>query len=283
MEVHSTLTGKRGVSLPFTDACEPIGFTRDNFSAALQHLNAYGRTNQWKYWEIRGGSDLLGNHPPSLTFYTHKLDLTPGEGNVFANFESSVRRAIRKAEKCDVQVEISQSEEAMRHFYSLQCKTRKKHGLPPQPFSFFLNICRHLLAKNLGFVAVAKFKDKPVSASVFLQMNGHAVYKFGASDERFQDLRGANLVMWRGIQHCIRSSARDLDFGRTSLGNEGLRRFKLGWGATEQQKSYFKYDLRRNQFVKDSDRASGWHNLVFSQMPIGLLRIVGSLLYRHLA
>ena len=45
-------------------------------------------------------------------------------------------------------VEILQSVEAVRIFYSLQCQTRKKHGLPPQPFKFFLNIHKHILSQK---------------------------------------------------------------------------------------------------------------------------------------
>ena len=76
-------------------------------------------------------------------------------------------------------------------------------------------------------------------------MGGRAIYKYGASDETFQDLRGGNLVMWAAIKNFVRAGgAKHLDLGRTSLGNEGLRKFKLGWGAREEKIEYVKYDLR---------------------------------------
>ena len=105
--------------------------------------------------EWRGGRELFGEAPASLAFYGHSLDLEEDEDRMFARLESSVRRAIRKAEKSGVTVTVSQSLEAMKVFYSLQCKTRRKHGLPPQPFIFFRNIFEHILSKNLGMIAIA--------------------------------------------------------------------------------------------------------------------------------
>ncbi|MDB6033851.1 MAG: hypothetical protein JWM16_4189, partial [Verrucomicrobiales bacterium] len=91
------------------------------------------------------------------------------------------------------------------------------------------------------------------------------------------------LVMWRAIQHCIEKGLASLHFGRTSLANEGLRRFKLGWSTVEEKKSYFKFNLQKNSFVSDTDRASGWHNQLFRKMPLPLLRLTGRILYPHLA
>ena len=155
--------------------------------------------------------------------------------------------------------------------------------MPPQPIAFFLNIHRHLIAAGLGFLITAKHKQKPVAAALFLKWGRQAFYKFGASDESFQELRGTNGVMWAAIQKCIGLRLERLHLGRTSLGNNGLRRFKLGWGAMEQSLSYLKFDLRRNEFACGADRASGWHNRVFGKLPPPLLRLAGKLLYPHLA
>ena len=74
---------------------------------------------------------------------------------MFENMDGSARQAVRKAEKDGVTVEVSQSEAAVREFYDLQCQTRKRHGLPPQPLGFFLNIWRHILSQNQGVVVLA--------------------------------------------------------------------------------------------------------------------------------
>ena len=211
------------------------------------------------------------------------MNLEPDEERVFARLESSVRRAIRKAEKSAMTVSISRNLTDMKTFYWLQCLTRRKHGLPPQPFTFFRIIHEEILSRNLGMVAVARFGDHPVAASVYFQMGAHAIYKYGASDESFQHLRGPNLVMWSAIKWLAGQGVKSLHLGRTSLGNTGLRRFKLGWGADEQKIEYLKFDLLAGAFVTQPDETSGWHTRVFRALPVGISQGIGALLYRHCA
>ena len=283
MEVDSWLTGRRGISLPFTDDCEPLCGEVDTFQKLFKSAVEFGKSRGWKYIECRGGRELFDGVPASLSFYGHSLDLTAGEAGLFDHLESSVRRAIRKAEKAGVTVEVLQSQEAVRIFYVLQCQTRKKHGLPPQPWKFFLNIHRHILSQNMGMVVLARHEGRPVAASVYFNFGDEAIYKYGASDEKYQDLRASNLVMWTAIKEYVRRGVKQLDLGRTSLGNEGLRKFKLGWGAVEHQIEYVKFDLQKNKFVAETDGASGWHTRVFRLLPVFLARIIGAALYRHWA
>jgi Acetyltransferase (GNAT) domain len=283
MEINSWLTGRRGVALPFTDVCGPLyedaALARDMVQSSFE----LGKSRGWKTIEFRGGKELFPEAPASLSFYGHSLNLDKNEGLLFARLDGSVRRAIRKAEKSGLTVTVSQELDAMKTFYSLQCKTRRKHGLAPQPFSFFRNIYRHVLSKQLGMVVIASYENSPVAASVYFQLGGRAIYKFGASDDAFQQWRGVNLVMWEAIKWLARNGVKTLDLGRTSIGNEGLRRFKLNWGAQEEKIEYFKYDLRRNIFVVETDAVTGWYNRVFRALPIGVSRMIGATLYRHLA
>jgi hypothetical protein len=283
MEVDSWLTGRRGIGLPFTDDCEPLCPDAGTFQKLFQSAVEFGKSRNWKYLEHRGGRELFGEVPASLLFYGHDLDLTAGEDELFSRLESSVRRAIRKAEKAGVTAEVLQSQEAVWIFYSLQCKTRKKHVLPPQPFKFFLNIHKRILSQNMGMVVVARHHGKPIAASVYVNLGDRAIYKYGASDETFQDLRGSNLVMWTAIKEYVRRGMKQLGMGRTSIGNEGLRKFKLGWGAGEYKIEYVKFDLRKNEFVADMDGSSGWHTRIFRRMPVFLSRAVGAGLYKHWA
>lgn len=320
MEVDSWLTGKRGVSLPFSDTCEPLGevgrvkvgpgapagpFADEPhlFAAAMK----MGQERNWKYLEFRGplfdktqssvlspcnlgsvgsgpvGAAVPSGPLPSQTFYSHILELSKNEEKIFACFDPAVRRAIRKAEKSGVAVEISRSLEGVKEFYELHCQTRKKHGAPPQPFSFFANFHRNVIAHNFGFVTIARFEGRAIAANVFAHFGTKAIYKYGASDENFQNYRGVNLVMWHAIQWYARAGFDRLDFGRTDKPNEGLRRFKLGWGAEEHSIDYFKYDLRAQTFVPGKGELSQTRERIVQRIPIPMARIIGSVLYRHVA
>ena len=187
------------------------------------------------------------------------------------------------AESEGVTVEITQSLEAVRDFYRLQCLTRKRHGLPPQPWAFFVNIHRHILSQNLGMIAVASHSGRKIAASVYFFLGGRAIYKYGASDFAWQQLRGPNLVMWEAMKWLARKGSKRLNLGKTSLSNEGLRRFKLNLGAHEEHVGYVKFDLRHGRFVTETDGVEGWHNTIFRAMPVFASRAAGSLLYRHWA
>jgi hypothetical protein len=278
MEVDSWLTGKRGVSLPFSDVCEGLGDTKSLWDAAVLE----GKKRGWKYAETRGLTVNV-EAAPSESFYDHVLPLTSNEEKVFATFESSVRRAIRKAEKAGPTIEISRTLEGMQTFYALHCQTRKKHGVPPQPFSFFAAFHRNIIAHNFGFVVIARFEGRPIAASVFVHFGTRAIYKYGASDENFQSLRGPNLVMWHAIQWYARAGYTEFGFGRTDKPSDGLRRFKLGWGAEERSLDYFNYNLRANQFVSGKGESSQSREKVMRHIPIPIARMIGSVLYRHVA
>ena len=282
LEVSSPFTGRRGVSLPFTDFCDPLFFRRCDSNTVLKLLGELARSRRWRHFEIRAGSAVPFRVTPSLTFYGHRLDLQSGPEALFAAFSGSVRRAIRKAQRSDVTIEIQQSEKSIREFYGMHSRTRRRHGLPPQPISFFLNILNLIIKPGSGFIVLAKQGDRSAAGAIFVHKGNKAVFKFGASDERLTHLRPNNLIFWEAIKLLVEQGFEELHFGRTSLGNEGLRRFKLSWGATEQLISYFRFDTGSNECIVIRDRASGFHNNIFARLPLTLNRLMGRLIYPHL-
>jgi hypothetical protein len=329
-EVSSLLTGRRGISLPFTDAIEPLFASSAGSPCAPAECSALlfneatrqAKSRGWKYLELRGGADFFPEAPTGPAFLGHRLDLTPGGEAVFSGFESSVRRAVRKAEKSGIAVTCETSIEAVRVFYALYCLTRKKHGHPPQPWSFFANIQRHILAPGRGCIFLARahggapsqppdavaagratqslpppgsdsaddgqlvtrgHAGRPIAALMFFRHGKTCLYKFGASDDTCQHLRANNLLMWEAIKHFTRAGMQTLDFGRTSLGNEGLRNYKLGWGTEEFPIRYVKFDLRKSAFVPFTDNSDAWHTRYLSRLPVWALRTAGRILYRHIA
>jgi hypothetical protein len=283
MEVDSWLTGRRGIALPFTDVCAPLCATEKDFQPLFQGAVEFGKSRGWKSIELRGGRKFFSEAPASLSFYGHNLNLVADEPQMFENLAGSARQAVRKAEKDGVTAEVLQNETAVREFYVLQCRTRKRHGLPPQPLEFFLNIWRHILSQNQGMVVLASHGGEKIGGAIYFFLGGRAIYKFGASDFRRQQLRPNNLVMWTAMKWLARNGATTLHLGKTSLANDGLRRFKLNLGAAEQRIEYVKFDLRANRFVTETDGVAGWHNRVFGGMPGFMARRAGELLYKHWA
>ena len=283
MEVDSWLTGRRGISLPFTDYCDPLAADAAAFRQLFDAAVAHGRSRRWKYLELRGGQPFLAAAPPAQQYYGHEISLAGEEPELFAALKPATRRAVRKAQNEGVTVEFRSDARGIRQFYALHCRTRRKHGLPPQPLRFFLQVQERILDHGDGIVVLARAGARCIAGAVFFQKGATALYKFGASDERTLRLRGNDLVIWEGIRHYAARGCRKLYMGRTSPANEGLLRFKRGWGAREYPIPYYRYDLRKNAFVPGHDETVGWHNRVFGALPLSLSRLLGALLYRHVA
>jgi hypothetical protein len=281
MEVRSIVTGKRGVTLPFTDYCEPILDNDLPFRELLSNIIDYGRQEGWKYFELRGGRHLLPNTQTSASYLRHTLDLMNSPDEIFRTFRKGTKSAIKKAEKENIEIRISNSEDSIEEFYQLNCITRKFHGLPPQPKRFFRSAYRHILKRNMGLVILALHRGITIGGGVFFHFGSKAVYKYGASRREYQDLRGNNLVVWSSINHYLEKGFTHFCFGRTEIENEGLRIFKNGWGTQEHILNYYRYDLHHGRFIPGQGRVSGFQNMLFGKMPIPLLKIIGAISYRH--
>jgi lipid II:glycine glycyltransferase (peptidoglycan interpeptide bridge formation enzyme) len=181
-----------------------------------------------------------------------------------------------------VEVKISDSLDSVKDFYRLNCVTRKRHGLPPQPFYFFENIYNHIISQNKGIVGLASYQKNIIAGAIYFHFGEKAVYKYGAWDRTHQQLRPNNLIMWRAIEWYARNGYRYLSFGRTELEDQGLIQFKSGWGTTEEQINYYRYDLKKGSFVSGSSKVTGFHNKIFRNIPIPILKKVGSILYKHI-
>lgn len=282
MEVDSWLTGKRGVCLPFTDACPPLYRSEEALATIHGQLVALAQERRWKRLECRAPDGFGPWQPASTEFYLHVLNFESTIEAQFARFSASNRRALRKAQASDLQVNRSTDLDSLRAFYHLLCKTRQRHGVPPQPWSFFENIHRHIISKDQGSLFLAFHDQLPIAGALYLHDREKAIYKFGASDHQYQSLRPNNLVMWEAIQWLIENGCQSLDFGRTSLDNEGLRRFKQSWRTTETILPYYSLDPTTETILEQPDQSSGWHNQVFRRMPKPISRLAGQLLYKHI-
>ena len=310
MEIDSILTGKRGVSLPFTDYCEPIIGDGIQFQGLLDHVIDCGRKRGWKYIELRGGGNLFSRCscsavasengigllprasipeprpsdpvPVFITYLGHKLVLTKGEEKIFSSLRNSTRRNIKKATAQGVVAKISTDLEGIKEFYRLNSMTRRLHGIPFQPFHFFKKVHEYIISKNLGFVALAFWQKRSIAGAVFFHFGRKAIYKYGASDRKYQELRANNLIMWEGISWLCKHFHGDLCFGRTEAGNAGLRQFKNGWGSKECNLNYFRYDLQRMEFTAHQSGLNHLGTRLVQRMPLPVLNLAGSVLYRHI-
>lgn len=280
LEVNSRLTRKRAVALPFTDYCEPISENKEQFEDLLEFVSQYGKKAGWKYLEWRGGNDYVNGTPYHSVYLVHSVELDKEEKELIKSFRDSTGRGVRKAIREGVQVRIDNSMQAVKRFYRLHCVTRKYYGVPPQPYRFFENIQRYILSRGKGIVVLAFYGEREVAGAVFFHLGRRAIFKYAAFDRRYQGLRPNNLVMWEALKWFSQNGFQKMNLGRTELENSGLLQYKRGWGSETRIVNYYRYDLKRGNYVPESGRTE-WLFHIFRKMPGPLLNLAGTLLYRH--
>jgi len=282
MEVDSILTGKRGVSLSFSDCCGAIAHDSQDYQLLLNSALGLGGMSQWRYAEFRG-EKFLSDQVSDKSFAYHELELLTDEVKMHSRLRKGTSSGIRKAEREGVKVTISHELDSVREFYRLHCLTRQRHGLPPQPVLFFEKLYVHMISEGLGFTALAHYRTKAVAGLICLHFKDQSVWKYGASDERFKELSANNLVIWEAIKACAGRGLRSMSFGRSDLDNPGLISFKNGWGASLAPLKYYRYDFNSNTFGRTkirNDIAS--YKKFFRYLPIDVLRMIGKFAYRHI-
>jgi len=248
---------------------------------ALNYLIEHGRRAGWKYVELRGHRYFTQDIPSYSSYYCHTLPLTEDVEKIATGFKRSTVQNIRKASSCGVVVNMHTTIDSMKHYFDLHCKIRKLHGVPPQPFSFFQKIHEHLISKGLGYLLLASYEGKYIAGGIFLHFGDKVIFKYAAWDRHYQSIRANNILLWTAIERYAKEGYKSLCFGRTDLKAKGLREFKNSWGTKEKIIKYYYYDLENDRFATQDPQSYEVYGRIFNKLPIPILKIIGTLLYRH--
>jgi hypothetical protein len=285
--INSWLTGRRLVSLPFSDHCEPLCDSAEDERFLLRYLQSSLDHEEWKYLEVRPTNGNFGcagdgiGFEPATTYYLHTLDLSPDLNEMFLNLDKdSVQRRVRRAQQAGLVEKIGNSDELLRELYRLLVTTRRRHHVPPPPREWFRNLIR--CQGNAVEIRLAYENEKAITAILTLHFRDKVYYKYGCSDLQFNRFGAMPWLLWNAIAAAKSAGAKEFDFGRTEVDNEGLLAFKNHWVPHPNKLVYWRFPKDSNS-VYSSD---GWKSEIakrtFTYMPTGLLKIAGKLLYRHI-
>lgn len=280
-QIDSWLTGRRMVSVPFSDHCEPLLDGPSALIAIAEELKKEVDARKWKYVELRPRTELptAGGDFKSPDCWLHMLDLRPTADELLARtHKTCVQRPIKRAEREGLVYECGNSERLLNAFYRLMTKTRRRQQLPPQPIEWFRNLA-DCMKEQLQIRVV--FKDEKEIASILtLQHKDVVVYKYGCSEKTFSNLGGTAFLFWRTIVEAKEAGLTCLDLGRSEADNSGLIAFKDRWGAKSSKLTYLRWSRKHVSDVAGR-RSSGLIKLLFAMMPDAVLQATGRILYRH--
>lgn len=278
-KISSWLTGRRLVSLPFSDHCDPLVEEPTKLTDVL--LGIRGSMKGKAYCELRplqpvpAISTIFG---ASDQYFWHAIDLRPTLDVIFRKFHNSVQRNIRRAEREALTYEEGNSEQLLKQFYKLVVETRRRQHLPPQPMQWFRSLIANL-GSNLR-IRIAS-KDRVAIAGILTLTHKKIItYKYGCSDARMHKLGGMTLLFWNTIQQAKSAGYETMDLGRTDTDNPGLAVFKEHLGGVRSNLTYWRYPSR-TRTLESSIRKVVVRRIIDSA-PDRVLTTAGNLLYRHM-
>ncbi|HEX3740984.1 MAG TPA: GNAT family N-acetyltransferase [Terriglobales bacterium] len=209
----------------------------------------------------------------------HKLNLEPELAQLFDGLhKSSTQRKIKRAERERLRVEEGSSEELLNQFYDLLVLTRRRHRVPPQPRKWFSSL-RTGFGNQLN-IQIALSKDVPIAGIVTICLKESLVYKYGASNEKYFNLGGMQMLFWHAITVAKMEGLKEVDLGRSAFQDQGLKTFKDRLGAASTDLTYFRYPVASGEnSVSTGDLQS--RQKLAARLPQGLMSTMGRLLYRH--
>lgn len=285
-DISSWLTGRRLVSLPFSDHCEPLCDSAADLNSLIQSLQSRMSSQGWKYLEFRPTDWNLGetctgvSFVPGVKYFLHAIDLSPSLEEVFKKLDKdSVQRRIRHADRAGLIEKCGNSQDLLGQFYKLFVMTRGRHHLPPIPLPWFRNLI-HNLGDALE-IRLAYMKDEPIAAILTLRFRDVLFFKYGCSNPDFNKFGATPWLLWNAIVAGKSSGAIKFDLGRTQENNAGLIAFKNNWATSTKPLVYWTFPE-----TPSFDSVGNWKMKmamrVFSCMPDSLLTLTGRLIYRHI-
>jgi CelD/BcsL family acetyltransferase involved in cellulose biosynthesis len=282
-------TSRRLVALPFSDHCDPLVDGTSDLSEMFALLAAHARTSGCQSVELRPrniGQPLeiaarASGLERGAEYHLHRLDLRPSVAEIFGRMHhSSTQRAIRRAEREGLTYETGTSDRLLTSFYRLLRMTRRRHGLPPQPFAWFRNLIG-CLGQRVVIHAANNEDGEAIAAILTLSANKTIYYKYGGSDSAHHRLGGMPFLFWRVIQDARARGFDEFDLGRSDLDQPGLAVFKDHLGATRSTLTYFRHparprDAARGEWMSRAARG------VCAYLPDAALDLTGRLIYKHL-
>ncbi len=286
--INSPLTGRRLVSLPFSDYCPLLAVDEANTAQLIEQALNLAQERRVKYLELRSGVNNVLTERADFTsnnlYVNWVLPLPPRPEDAWSGLRKPVQHQIKKSQKAGVQIRAAQKREDMDIYHRLHVKTRtKKHGMPAQARNFFLALWDTFAPTNAMRLLLAEYEGTPVAGIIIFASGSTLHYAYGASDENYLKLAPNNLLFWDAITWGSANGYKSLDLGRTACDNQGLMEFKRRWGAVQEPLPYYYYPHTAGLA---STSESSWKFLLLTnnwrKLPLSVAGRLGGYVYKHL-
>jgi len=287
-EIKSIFTGNRLVSIPFATICDPLISSREDMKALLDEAINLSKKLKCPKIEIRTLASvphILDNRICSVVHHNcHQLSLECGPEEILRTYRRQFRQQINKSMKCGFDLQMAQDEAGLKEFYRLYVKSRKRLGLPPQPYHFFESLFREFLSSKYVTVLLVRHEGRLVAGLVMFKYKDRCSCEYIGSEEKSAHLNTRHFIFWEAIKAAYSEGYKTFDFGRTGINNENLMIYKSHWGtkAVDLPQFYFPKDLCSRLMPPDTSMSYKLIRKIGKNVPDPVFQWLGNMLYMHL-
>jgi FemAB-related protein (PEP-CTERM system-associated) len=286
--VKSPLTGRRLVSLPFSDQCPLLAVDKASAHDLIEQAIRLARQQKVKYLELRTGAHEQLAQRSDLTesnlYVNWSIPLSERAQDVWSKLRKPVQHQIKKSQKNGVHIRVAEKREDMSLYYNLHLRTRgKKHGMPVQSEKYFSTLWDTFAASDTLRLLLAEYEGNTIAGIILFASGTTLHYAYGASDEKHLKLAPNNLLFWDAITWGCEHGYKVFDLGRTACDNEGLMEFKRRWGAVQEPLPYYYYPHTAGlASTSESSRKFRLLTTVWRKLPLAVTAPLGGWLYKHM-
>ena len=180
------------------------------------------------------------------------LDISKPEEEILAGAAQGLRRKIRKAEKNNITVSVSEDPKDIHEFYQIELETAKRHKFVEFSESFLMKQFEAFAKYGQVKLYTAKLGDEILAQNFMIFYGNEASYHYGVSTQLGTQYSGAPLLHMQAMRDARERGIKRYNFwGITGLDETkhrfyGVSQFKRSFGV-EELKYLHAHDLVINK------------------------------------
>ena len=275
------LFGRYLVSVPYLNRGGIVASTERARSALLAEAYRLLEETRSAFCELRHVEPLDPALPARETKVSMSIDVSTGREALWKTIGPKVRNLVRKAEKNGLTVREGSPEADLVGFYDLFAENMRDLGTPVYSPAFFREVCREF--PESVRINVVEGERGAAAAGITIR-HGNLVEMHWAASRRDLLRFSPNMALyWDSISWAADQGLEEFCFGRSTEGS-GPWRFKKQWGA-EPTRLHWEYLLPPGGEMPALNPDNPRYRLavsVWSRLPLGLTRVLGPPIVRHL-
>ena len=186
--------------------------------------------------------EKLGTKPAPIYLsveYAGILNLEKSEEEILAGAAQRLRRALRKAQKNNITVEVSKDPKDIKRFYQIQLETAKRHDFVEFSESFLQKQFDAFAKYDEVRLYTAKYEGEILAQNFMIFYGNEASYHYGVSTQLGTKYSGAPLLHMQAMRDAREAGIRRYNFWGITAEDDtrhrfyGVSQFKRGFGIEE--------------------------------------------------